>query len=307
MEDGNEAGLVGFRIRYRGGGRSSVCRPDRRCSGAGFVGAEERGRTMDYCPLTFEQYFIDNSADYNHTGATRREIAYKSASYRCGRVEKFLGLQHEVNYEIFYETERDVIQLNFERSVGLGDWVANVVEFSSRYYDSIEYRGEELQLRAHHGWAEMYRAIKHEVRSAWSELHRLHPCAHTEIIGWSLGSGQAILCAQDLNYNFGVKAYLYTFGTVRPFRYTRKNRMLTEQYLSELCAECYNFANVNDIVTYLPPFYGFTMPRRVNVGTEKRTLRGLMNPLYFHTSYDNPRLYRKSVLRKRKTADSGSN
>ena len=247
---------------------------------------------MEYRPLRFEQYFIDNSEDYNHTGKARRKISYKAVAYECGGWERLLRLRHEVNYDIFYDRERDVIQINFQKTNGNSDWFANIVEFSSKYYDSIEFEGKPLQLRAHHGWAEMYKCIKHEIRDAWSALHQRHPDAHTEIIGWSLGSGQAILCAQDLNYNFGVRTYLYTFGSVRPFRYTRRNRAQTERYLSRICAECYNFANVNDIVTYMPPFYGFTMPRRVDVGRERRTLRRLLNPNYFHTIYDAAFLYR---------------
>ena len=54
----------------------------------------------------------------------------------------------------------------------------------------------------YHGYANF--DIKHDVRDKWKELHEQHPDAETEILGWSLGSGLATLCCQDLNYNFGV-------------------------------------------------------------------------------------------------------
>lgn len=255
---------------------------------------------MEYRRLPFEQYFIDNSEDHNKTGAARRAVVYRAEEYACGWLERFFHMHHEVNYEIFYEADRDVIQINFQKTNGNSDWFANIAEFSSRYYDSIDFEGDQLQLRVHHGWAEMYKCIKHEIRDAWQLLHIAHPNAYTEIIGWSLGSGQAILCAQDLNYNFGVKSYLYTYGSVRPFRYTRKNRAQTQRYLDSICTECYNFANVNDVVTYMPPFYGFTMPRRIDLGTEKVTIGRLLNPYYYHVIYDDAELYKSARVPAKK-------
>ena len=186
--------------------------------------------------------------------------------------------------------------MHFQRTIGARDWFANIFEFSSRYYSAIEFEGEPLQLRVHHGWAGMYLAIKHTVRERWQTLHEAHPDAATEILGWSLGSGIACLCCQDLNYNFGVRPYLYTFGSVRPFKYTRKNRDRMRRYLASLCTDCENFADVNDLISYLPPFRGFTMIRRVDVGTErKRSLFRLLHPLRYHVRYDRPELYRKFI------------
>gem|GEM_PF-5611825 len=64
------------------------------------------------------------------------------------------------------------------------------------------------------------------------------------------------------------------------------------KYLDSLCKECWNFADINDIVTYMPPFRGFQMIRRVNLGTDlRRTVLRLLNPYRFHTGYDQPALY----------------
>lgn len=247
---------------------------------------------MSYQHLPFHQYFIDNSEDCHNTGKARRNVQYRAVSYQCDSlIEKWLGLNHEVNYEIFYETDRNVIQINFQKTNDRMDWFANIAEFSDRYYDSFPYMGKKLQLRVHHGWGEMYRTIKTEIRESWKALHDAHPDAETEIIGWSLGSGQAMLCAQDLNFNFGLKAHLFTFGSVRPFRATPFNRGLMERYLNSLCKECWNFAHVNDVVTYMPPFRGFSMLNRITLGEEKRTLRKLLNPYLYHLMYDEEKLY----------------
>ncbi len=247
---------------------------------------------MSYRRLPFFQYFINTSDDFNHTGRATYPISYLAVSYSHGQVESRLGLEHEANYEIHYEPDRDVIQINFQKTAGPVDWFANVFESSSKYYDAIQFEGEPLQLRVHHGWGDMYRSIKREIRQKWSQLHEEHPAAETEILGWSLGSGQAILCCQDLHYNFGLKAHVFTFGSVRPFRSVPDNAVRMRRYLDSLCAECWNFADVNDIVTYMPPFRGFAMIRRVEVGKNlRRSLFRLLNPLRYHTHYDRPELY----------------
>lgn len=247
---------------------------------------------MQYRHLPFEQYFINTSEDVNNTGRATYEVKYTTVKYSHSKLEKKLHIEHEVDYEIHYEEDRDVIQLNFEKSSGLMDWVTNIVEFSSKYYDAIEFEDKLLQLRVHHGWGIMYKSIKREVRSKWLKLHEAHPDAETEVLGWSLGSGQAILCCQDLNFNYGVKPHLYTYGTVRPFKGTRADRERLKKYLDTVCTECWNFTDINDIVTYMPPFRGFVMINRKDVSEEvKRTFFKLLNPYQYHTTYDHAQLY----------------
>ena len=247
---------------------------------------------MGYYRLPFEQYFINTSEDFNHKGTVTYPINYTAVEYSTTALERLLGIGHEVNYEIHFEEERNVIQLNFQRTVGFSDWVANVGEFAVKYYDSIKFEDQQLQLRVHRGWGDMYLTIKREIRKQWYLMHQDHPDAETEIIGWSLGSGQAILCAQDLSFNYGIKPHLFTFGSVRPFKCVRENADLMKRYLASLCSECWNFADVNDIITYMPPFRGFEMINRVDVGTNlRRSIFRLVNPWRFHTGYDDPAQY----------------
>ena len=249
---------------------------------------------MAYRRLPYEEYFINTSEDFTRTGRATYPVHYTAVKYNTTKFWKIFGISHEVNYEIHYEPERDVIQMHFQRTIDAIDWFANIFEFASRYYRAIDFMGEHLQLRVHHGWGDMYLAIKREVREKWKELHDAHPTAATEILGWSLGSGIACLACQDLNFNFGVKPYLYTFGSVRPFKCTPLNKKRMHQYLSTLCTDCENFADVNDVISYMPPFRGFTMIRRVNVGTEqKRSFLKLLHPLRYHVHYDRPELYRR--------------
>jgi len=258
----------------------------------GFRFVSEGESDMGYRRLPFEQYFINTSEDFNKTGLATYGVTYSAVRYSSGALEKELGIRRELNYEIHYEPDRDVIQLNFQGSIGVMDWVANLFEFAGKYYDAIEFEGEPLQLRAHRGWGDMYRAAKTVIREEWRKLHDRHPSAETEILGWSLGAGMAILCCQDLNYNFGLRPHLFTFGSVRPFRSVPSNAERMRRYLDTLCRECWNFADINDIVTYMPPFRGFMMIRRVEVAeSPRRTVFRLLNPLRYHTAYDHAKLY----------------
>ena len=133
-----------------------------------------------------------------------------------------------------------------------------------------------------------------QIRERYYTMSLLHPDAEVEIIGWSLGSGQAMLCAQDLFYNYNVKARLFTYGSVNPFKTNIFNRRKIKRYLNECCKEVYNFADRSDIVSYLPfrLIFGFIKIRRVNIKGRFK-LFGLFNPKKYHTHYDDEELYSK--------------
>jgi len=153
---------------------------------------------MAYRHLPFEEYFINTSEDYTHTGKVTYPVIYTAVKYCTTKIGKALRLSHEVNYEIHYEPERDVIQMHFQRTLGFSDWFANIFEFASRYYEAIEFEGEPLQLRVHHGWGNMYRAIKHEVRDAWNELHEQHPGDFRLVA--RIGHRRAVLSGSELQF-----------------------------------------------------------------------------------------------------------
>lgn len=240
--------------------------------------------SMNYQPLPFHQYFTDTSQDYHKSGKARFNLKYTSVTYR-GKFRSYSG-----EYEIHYEEDRNVIQINFQCTASKSDWISNF-QFPQKYYDSFFVDGKEIRLKVCSGWGKMYKAMKHDVRNQFRQLQEQHPYAVVEIIGWSLGSGQAQLCAQDLFYNFGVQSYLYTFGSVKPWKVSPRSM----EYLQKCCLEIYNFTCNNDIVTYLPPFSGFRMMHRVNVKLDKFGVLKLFNPNYYHTLYNNPDLYSEII------------
>ena len=239
-----------------------------------------------YERLRFEQYFIDTSNDYNQSMKARMKIKYEDIKYT------YKGKLCHANFEVHYEADRNVIQVHFEETNGAKDWFVNFM-FVQKYYDSFISMHQKITLKVHNGWATMYKAMKHRVRQKVEMYLQMHPSAEVEIIGWSLGSGQAMLCAQDLNYNLGIRPHLFTFGSVNPFKTNIFNRKKIRNYLRDCCKEVYNFADRSDIVTYLPfRLFGFIKIKRVNIEGRLKLL-GLFNPNLYHTHYDEAKLYRK--------------
>ena len=89
---------------------------------------------MTYRRLPYEEYFINTSEDYTHTGRASYAVKYAAVKYNTTRMGKRLGVAHEVNYEIHYEPDRDVIQMHFQRTFGAIDPSANWP--SARYFSA---------------------------------------------------------------------------------------------------------------------------------------------------------------------------
>lgn len=232
---------------------------------------------MVYSKLPFEQYFIDTSQDTNKTGKVRNKVEYKSVTFDA---------KHHAEYCVLYDAERNVIQVHFEKTNGKQDWKDNF-DFPKQLYDTFEWEGKEIKLYVHTGWGNMYHALKHDMHEDLEKMMKEHPDATIEEIGWSLGSGLVQLGAQDINYRYGIKPYVYTFGSVKPFWYTDK---ITPAYLQSTYTEVYNFCHKSDIVTYQPPFPCWHMLNRVDLG--KFHPVGLLDPWKYHTMYDNADLYK---------------
>lgn len=230
----------------------------------------------NYVRLPFNQYFIDTSCNCHGYDTVRDVVEYKSVPYGNG---------HEANYAVVLDKERKCIQVHFEKTSGDIDWQDNF-NFPKKMYDTFEYEGKPLTLYVHSGWGDMYKAMKHELHEDFDKLRKRRKSWDVEVIGWSLGSAMAQLCVQDLNWRYGIRPYCYTFGSVKPFFYSSGR---TEKYLRECRSDTYNFCHKSDIVTYQPPFIGFHMMERVDVGSF--SLPHLFNPMEYHTLYNRSEIY----------------
>ena len=234
----------------------------------------------EYERLPFEQYFIDTSrGEYGGTPSIHfdyDEIDYKSGFYR-----------YHAFYKVLYNEERQLIQIYFKETTDKTGWRANF-DFFHKYYDSFQYKGKDIQLKTAKGWGQMYNSMKWYIRTTVEQLFKEHGSVPLEIIGWSLGSAIAQLCAQDLYFNYGLRAHIYTFGSVKPW-FGMNNDM--RQYLSECYIDCYNFGDINDIVIYQVPLPRYFKLNDVKVAQDDFCLFRLFKPMKYHTEYWKKELY----------------
>ena len=245
---------------------------------------------MDYNKLSFGQYYIDTSKDWRNSGKSRYDIKFNHVEFTY-KLFKLIPLKCSAEWEVHYEKDRNVIQVNFEQTHGTLDWIINLL-FKEKMYDKFTWenpKGKKVKiiLKASKGWSKMYKAMKHDVKIAVKNILNKHPDAFIEIIGWSLGSSQAQYACQDINYHFGILPYIYTYGSVKPWRGGRKQK----EYLKTTYKECYNFMHKKDIVTYMPPFIGFFAMNPIKLG--KFNPFSLFNPNKWHTEYGEEYLYEK--------------
>lgn len=236
---------------------------------------------IEYKRLPFEQYFIDQSQGAQG-GETkpRFKINYELTEYEHDDGDKH---KHTIYHKVVWDALRHTIQIYFRETVDKSEWKANF-EFASKYYDRFEYNGKMIQLKTATGWGDMYSCIKWKIRNAVSELMRRHNGVdiYVEIIGWSLGSALAQLCAQDLYFNMDIKSHVFTFGSVKPWCHANKT---VKKYLSECYEECYNFGDHNDIVSYMVclPWYFKLNP--IKLKQDKFSIFKLFKPQKYHCEY----------------------
>ena len=236
---------------------------------------------MEYKRLNFEDYFTICSENWNEFETDLRIATYTSVPY------EYKGKTFYANFQVRLDRPRHCIQIIFQQTYERSDWLVNF-DFPKKIYDEFTFDGQVIQLKAHGGWVTMWLVLQDIIRGKVKAYLEKHPDYFIEIFGWSLGSGIAQLCAEDIYFKFGKKPYLYTYGSVKPF-FGKK----TYNYVKTCCEACYNFYDHCDIVGYMVPFLGWRAIKHVKVKLEKHfCITKLFNPMKYHTSYDiKPEMY----------------
>ena len=229
---------------------------------------------MEYKRLNFEDYFTICSSNYNNL-ETNLEIAnYISIPYT------YKGANYTAEYQVRFDTQRNCIQVILQQTTSISDWRVNL-DFPSKFYDKFTFDGRLIQLKIHRGWGNMWLVCQTAIRIEVAKLLQEHPNCYIEIFGWSLGSGLAQLAAEDIYFKFGIKPYLYTYGSVKPF--FGKD---TYNFVKACCAEVYNFYDHCDIVGYMVPLFGWRAINHCKVKLERFSPIKLFKPKTYHTNYD---------------------
>lgn len=228
---------------------------------------------MKYIRLNFEDYFTICSSNYNKIETILEVAKYDKIDY------EYKGSTYTVNYQVRFDEARNCIQVIMQQTSGEMDWKANF-DFPSKIYDKFTFEGKLIQLKVHRGWGNMWLVCQQQIRSEIKALLDAHPDCYVEVLGWSLGSALAQLAAEDIYFKFGIKPYLYTYGSVKPFYGSD-----TYNFVKSCCAAAYNFYDHCDIVGYMVPFPGWKAINHCKVKLEPFSIIKLFKPKIYHTQY----------------------
>jgi hypothetical protein len=229
---------------------------------------------LEYKRLNFEDYFTICSGNTNKLETNLKIAKYKSIPYT------YKNKEYTAEYQVRFDSKRNCIQVILQQTSSKSDWFVNL-DFPSKIYDKFTFEGKLIQLSVHRGWGNMWLVCQQTIRAEIFKLLEKHPGCYIEVIGWSLGSGLAQLAAEDIYFKFGIKPYLYTFGSVKPFF-----GKTTYDFVKACCAEAYNFYDHCDIVGYMVPFFGWRAINHCKVKLEKFSIVKLFKPTIYHCSYD---------------------
>lgn len=235
---------------------------------------------MDYKRLNFEDYFTICSSNWNKLKTNLKVAKYESIPYL------YRGKEYSVEYQVRFDEARNCAQIILKQTSSQSDWHVNF-DFPAKIYDKFTFEGKLIQLKVHRGWGNMWLVCQTAIRTQLKEILDTHPDCYVEIFGWSLGSGLAQLAAEDVYFKFGIKPYLYTYGSVKPF-YGKD----TYDFVKACCQEAYNFYDHCDIVGYMVPFFGWKAINHCKVKLEDFCITKLFKPNIYHTKYDMPGQYK---------------
>lgn len=191
----------------------------------------------------------------------------------------------KVNWKVLTDTDRGIVRLLFQASNGTIDWIINFAFFSKKVTQI--YKNQEKDFYVCVGWDTAWKSCNDEVMEAYIKVCNTYKDYKHEIDGWSLGGAMTQIAGEDYFYRTGEKPYGVTFGSPNP----EKNGHVLKNSFQQLNM----FANINDCVSYLPPFSGFDNSLdRINLGDSTINKAKLLMPWIYHTAYGNKKLYKNT-------------
>lgn len=178
-----------------------------------------------------------------------------------------------VDYRLSISYEEKLIKLLFQESKGKRDWQNNF-NFPIKIY-----KNQQSCLLAHRGFGNAYKSANDVIMEELKDYLEKFPDFNVVIAGWSHGGALAVLAAEDFHFRFNRSATLITYGAPKVIFGKESHK-----YLKYCVPNCVQFANKNDIVTYMPPFPGYCHVNSVQCG-ESFSLKKLINPSVYHCNY----------------------
>lgn len=186
--------------------------------------------------------------------------------------EDYKEVGDSVNYLIEVDNENKIIRLIFEQSKSKRDWLNNFK------FPIKPYKKQENILYISSGYANAYKSANDIIQNDLINKVNENKDYKVEICGWSYGGAMAILCAEDFYYRTNIKAYVRTFGACK-IVFGKKSM----EHILDSVANIKQYANVNDLVIYLPPFFFYQHINKIKIG--KFNILKLFNIVKSHKDY----------------------
>ena len=177
----------------------------------------------------------------------------------------------DVDYDIEVDDVNKKINVFFEESASKQDWKTNF-NFPVR-----PYKHQKSCLWVHRGFKKAWKSANDIIMRDVIDV-RSRTGYDVVFIGWSYGGAMCQFAVEDFCYRTNIRADVITFGAPNVF-FGKKS----SEYARNCCKSVIQFANRNDVVTIMPPFY--SQIRKMKVG-EKFNLFKLFKPNIYHMNYD---------------------
>lgn len=181
----------------------------------------------------------------------------------------------DLDWKIEVDDEEKVIRLLFQASASEKDWIVNILGFMPwlyfPYYFCI-------------GWKKVFDSCRALILEELIREINTHRDYRVEISGHSYGGAMSIIAALELNKVTQLKPDVITFGSPMPI-FTIISKIVAKCKLGEVK----QYAHWSDIVTYLPPFFGFHNVKVIRLGSF--SIKELFNVYLYHHIYGDETIY----------------
>lgn len=196
--------------------------------------------------------------------------------------EEYREAGDHVNWIVRVDHDEKAVRLYFEESHGKRDWLNNLA------FPVKPYKKQVNTLWVAHGWCNAYKSCNNEIQNDFIQNVNKYPEYQAEICGWSYGGAMAVLASEDFYFRTKIKPIVTTFGAPKPI-FGKKSW----KHIRDCVASINQYADVNDCVTFMPPFPGYKHIRKLKVGKRKFNLIEWFKPKIYHTTYDEKDVYFK--------------
>lgn len=199
--------------------------------------------------------------------------------YNLIQAETYTTSGLSVDWCATYIPDEDTVLLLFQGTNQKEDWKINL-DFPVKLY-----KHQEHFFLVHRGYKKAWQSVRDEIIECITEMLIDNSTAKLVIAGHSYGGALAIIAAEDLVYNTGIRAEVTTFGAPHILF-----GLHTKKYFKRCCKAVANYEHVNDPVPKILFFY--CNPKSDKIGKDEK--KYFCFDISWHLVYGDEKYYSSS-------------